>query len=149
MLRSAIVLSAVAAVASAGTVIVLRAQDERAPREDPVKVLSKARLDLARQGLQATEKQTATGTRPDPQATWIWADRVLRAELTLSTKPEERIAVLQTYVQRARAMERAVRVGVKEKLFTLPEMLDAEYNRLGAELQLAQEEAQQKARQRH
>jgi hypothetical protein len=142
------VVFAAAALASAGTVIALPAGQETAPKEDPVKLLIKARLDVARQGLEALEKQTAAGTTSSPQATWIWADRVLRAELALGTRPEERIAALKTYVQRAHAIEDSVRAGLKDRISTLPEVLDAQYNRLGAELHLAQEEARQRSARR-
>jgi hypothetical protein len=148
MFRGAMILFVLAVLACAGTVIAQRAADEPASKEDPIKALARARLALAREGLQAIEKQAAAGTNPYPQATWVWADRVLRAELELSTKPEERITALKAYVQRARSLEQTIRAGLKEKIFTLPEILDAQYNRLGAEMQLAQEEDRQKNRPR-
>ena len=144
MSHSTKVVFALAVLAGVGTAIGIHAAQQTTSKEDPVTSLTKARLELARQGLAALEKQAAAGTTPSPQATWVWAERVLRAELALSTKPEERIAALKTYVQRSRTVEDAVRAGLKDRINTLPEVLDAQYNRLGAELQLAQEEARQR-----
>jgi len=106
--------------------------------EDRAKEFAKARLEVARRGLATVEKQAA-GVNGFNGEIWNWSERVLKAELALSSGPAERIAALEAHLQRARRLEGIARRGFAERIYSLAEVLGAEYNRLDAEALLAAE----------
>jgi hypothetical protein len=136
----------VALCAAIGFVAVRGAGEDRPTQDDQVKKLAQARLDVARQGLAAVEKPTVGGAQGYFRATMVWAERVMQAELETSTTSAQRVAALEAYLQRTRKMEDTARAGLAQKIFTVPEVLETQYQRVSAEVLLAQEKAKSRDR---
>jgi hypothetical protein len=110
-----------------------------APPEDAVKERMKALLEVARKGLAEAESDTGGGVAYTD--IWLWSNRVLKAELALSTTKSQRIAALEAHLRRALKLEQFARREYDRGGFPHLSLLEAIYRRYDVELQLTQERA--------
>jgi hypothetical protein len=92
-------------------------------------------LTVARKGLAMVEKPNSAGAS-EYVLMCTWSQRVLNAELALSRNTAERIAAREAYLKQAKKLERIARDLHGRQIITQLELLEAEYKRREAELQL-------------
>jgi hypothetical protein len=95
-------------------------------------------LAVARKGLAMVDKPNSGGAS-EYVLMCTWSQRVLNAELALSRNTAERIAAYEAYLKQTRKLERIARDLYRQQIITQLELLDAEYKRREAELQLDSE----------
>ncbi len=127
MLQSLIAISTIVAGIS---VLAVRAE---APAADDTEKLARERQKVAKEAYDLCLARVTGGAGADAQGVYFWSERILTAELEMSTNDKERIAAHQGHFDRmldfekttARALRRDYRV------------VAAEYFRIDAELRLA------------
>jgi hypothetical protein len=92
-------------------------------------------LAVARKGLAMVDKPNSGGAS-EYVLMCAWSQRVLNAELALSRNIAERIAAHEAYLKQTRKLERIARDLFARQTITQLELLEAEYKRREAELQL-------------
>jgi hypothetical protein len=115
--------------------IVCAVAAQGAPEDNRGKESAKARLEVARKGLAIVE----TGDAYD--GVFIWSKRVLDAELDLSGNEAERMAALAANLTRTKRLEDVAKALHARGLVSELEVLEAEYHRYDAEVQLAEARA--------
>jgi hypothetical protein len=111
-----------------------------APEENRGKNSAKARLEVARKGLAIVEKQ-GPGNGEAYDGVFIWSKRVLDAELDLSGNEAERLAALAAHLTRTKRLEEVAKDLHARGAVSDLEVLEAEYHRYDAEVQLAEARA--------
>src|SRR5262249_22975880 len=94
---------------------------------------AKELLNVARRGLDLAEKTPAGADD------YIWSRRVLEAELNLCGNVDERIAARERYLKRATKLEEAAKRAFENGVGTKSDLLEAEYRRCEAAVQLESE----------
>jgi hypothetical protein len=92
-------------------------------------------LAVARKGLALVDSPNSDG-RSEYVLVCTWSQRVLNAELALSRNTAERIAARESYLKQTRKLEGIARDLYRRRILTELELLEAEYKRREAELQL-------------
>ena len=95
-------------------------------------------LAVARKGLALVDKPNSDG-RSEYVLVCTWSQRALNAELALSRNTAERIAACEAYLRQANKLEGIARDLHGRRILTELELLEAEYKRREAELQLVGE----------
>jgi hypothetical protein len=106
-----------------------KATDEKATNT------AKELLNVARKGLDLAEK-TPAGADDS-----IWSKRVLEAELNVCGNVDERIAARESYLKRTIKLEEVAKRAFENGVGTKSDLLEAEYRRCEAAVQLESERA--------
>ena len=109
--------------------------------EDSIREAAKARLEVARQGLALVDRDLEGVGVVDYADIWVWSERVLKAELAMSTKKSERIAALEAHLKRAVKLERFALRDFNSGGISRRIVLEAKYHCCDIELRLAEEKA--------
>jgi hypothetical protein len=105
------------------------------PEESRGKDSATARLEVARKGLAIAEKGNAY------DGVFIWSKRVLDAELDVSGNEAERMAALAAHLTRTKRLEDVAKDLHARGVVSELEVLEAEFHRYNAEVQLAEARA--------
>jgi hypothetical protein len=119
------------------------AQAEVQPAETPLQDLKKARLDVARKAFEAVDRDFLAG-RGTLEFTMNWSERLLKAELAVADKPNERRAARERHIARLRAIEEVNKQRFDAGRIAVQDYLSSQYNRLDAEIDLAEHSNEQK-----
>ena len=109
---------------------------ERPTPADKMKSSGEALLDVTHRGLALAEQ-----TQPGGRDVYLWSKRLLSAELDLSRSPEERIAARERFLKQVTTLEQLAKDRHQRSVINKEEVLEAEYHRCDAELQLELERA--------
>jgi hypothetical protein len=110
-----------------------------------VRQLKQTRLDVAKKGFDAQEQEFLAG-RGTLELAMSWSERLLIAQLAVLEKPAERKAARERHWTRLRTIEEAMKQRFDAGRVTLQDYLSAKYNRLGAEIEMAEERPSKPAR---
>jgi hypothetical protein len=144
-----LVLTIVAVLSAAGP-RTARADDEKLPGflegkpktlekgDDEVRKLLKERYNAALSEVQARYEQYLAG-KYTLDALYDAGGRLLKSELELCTKPAERVAVRQKYLEMTKDAEKVAAARFDAGRIDLAEMEFTRYQRLDAEIQLLKE----------
>lgn len=102
--------------------------------EDKASASARDLLDVARRGLALAER-----AGPLRRETYDWSRRVLDAELGLCATADERVAARERHLLRAEGLERSARALVASGAGSQADLVEAEYHRCEAAVQLQAE----------
>jgi hypothetical protein len=116
------------------------------PKDDELRKLLKERYNEALAEIDERSRRVL-GILETPDTLLGAAERFVRAGLELSGKPADQVALLEKYVEFAKAVEQAVDVRIKAGVrnFTKGDLHQAKYARADAEVQLLRAKEKAKA----
>jgi hypothetical protein len=106
-------------------------------QDDLTKNLAKVRLAEARKGLALAENPVLGGSESCTNV-WIWSNRVLDAELYLSTTQDERIAAFEAHLRRMVKLQGITKALFERRMISEAEVMEAAYQRIDAEVRLTE-----------